>query len=79
MKYYRLKTGELGRMTTLKIEDVSAYSVETISGGLIRAQMYNVEIHMNSGTIFTSMMYAADMIVWEQLFFPKRVLNDEEE
>jgi hypothetical protein len=79
MKYYRLKTGELGRMTSLKIEDVSAYSVETISGGLIRAQTYSVEIHMNSGTIFTSVMTAGNILIWEQLFFPKRVLNDEEE
>tara|TARA_R110002020_G_scaffold23960_4_gene79286 strand:- start:3781 stop:4020 length:240 start_codon:yes stop_codon:yes gene_type:complete len=79
MKYYKLNTGALMGLTTLKIEDVSAYTVETVKGGLIRADIYKMEIHMNSGTIFTTTMEASEKMLWEQLFFPRRVLNDEEE
>tara|TARA_R100000152_G_C6781143_1_gene215041 strand:+ start:635 stop:925 length:291 start_codon:yes stop_codon:yes gene_type:complete len=71
MKYFRLRTGELGRLTSLNIEDVSAYSVETKSGGLIRAQTYNVEIHMISGTIFTTIMNEAEMLTWDNIFYPR--------
>ena len=70
MKYFRLRTGMNGNETSIRIEDVSAYSIERISGGMIRTPQFNVEIQMTSGTIFTSTMSEALLSKWENLFHP---------
>ena len=77
MKYFRLTTGMNGNKTSIRIEDVSAYSIEQISGGLIRAPQFNVEIHMTSGTIFTSTMTEIGLSKWENLFHPSNKKDGE--
>jgi hypothetical protein len=79
MKYYKLNTGALMGLTTIKIDDVSAYTISVQKEGMLRADTYNIEIHMNSGTIFTTNMDEAKLLQWEELFFLRRFPNDEEE
>tara|TARA_R100000084_G_scaffold86628_1_gene41218 strand:- start:407 stop:640 length:234 start_codon:yes stop_codon:yes gene_type:complete len=77
MKYFRLTTGMNGSKTSIRIEDVSAYSIERISGGMIRTPQFNVEIHMTSGTIFTSTMSEVILSKWEDLFHPSNKKDGE--
>ena len=73
-KYYKLTT-ESG-MTTLNMADVSAYSVVETPQGMLKRSVYDVEIHLKSGTIFTTIMTEAEMVVWEDVFFPKSVVKE---
>ena len=43
---------------------------------MLKKSVYDVEIHLKSGTIFTTIMTEAEMIVWEDVFFPKSVVNE---
>lgn len=74
-RFFKLDT-ESG-MTTLNMADVSAYSVVLTSQGVIvKSNIYDVEIHMKSGTIFTTIMTESEMVVWEDVFFPKSVVKE---
>ena len=74
-KFYKLTTtaGE----TTLNMAEVSAYSVVEIQEGMLKKNTYDVEIHLRSGTIFTTNMTESEMTIWEDVFFPKSVISDE--
>ena len=73
-RFYKLATtaGE----TTLNMAEVSAYSVVEIEEGMLKKNTYEVEIHIRSGTIFTTKMTEAELTVWEDVFFPKSVVNE---
>ena len=73
-RIYKLKTtaGE----TTLNMAEVSAYSVVEVEEGMLKKNTYEVEIHIRSGTIFTTKMTEAELTVWEDVFFPKSVVNE---
>jgi hypothetical protein len=74
-KFYKLQT-ESG-MTTLNMAEVSAYSVLEIQEGMLKKNTYDVEIHLRSGTIFTTKMTESELTIWEDVFFPKSVISDE--
>ena len=73
-RFYKLTTtaGE----TTLNMAEVSAYSVVEVEEGMLKKNTYEVEIHIRSGTIFTTKMTEAELTVWEDVFFPKSVVNE---
>jgi len=73
-RFYKLQT-DTG-MTTLNMAEVSAYSVVEIQEGMLKKNTYEVEIHLRSGTIFTTKMTESEMTVWEDVFFPKSVVNE---
>ena len=73
-RFFKLDT-ESG-MTTLNMADVSAYSVVLTSQGILKSKIYDVEIHMKSGTIFTTIMTESEMVVWEDVFFPNSVVKE---
>ena len=74
-KFYKLTTtaGE----TTLNMAEVSAYAVVEIQEGMLKKNTYDVEIHLRSGTIFTTKMTESELTIWEDVFFPKSVISDE--
>ena len=73
-RFYKLNT-ESG-MTTLNMAEVSAYSVVEVEEGMLKKNTYDVEIHIRSGTIFTTKMTEAELTVWEDVFFPKSVVKE---
>lgn len=73
-RFYKLNT-ESG-MTTLNMAEVSAYSVVEVEEGMLKKNTFNVEIHLRSGTIFTTKMSESEMTVWEDVFFPKSVVKE---
>ena len=73
-KFYKLTT--TAGQTTLNMAEVSAYSVVEIEEGMLKKNTYEVEIHIRSGTIFTTKMTEAELTVWEDVFFPKSVVNE---
>ena len=73
-RFYKLQT-DTG-MTTLNMAEVSAYSVVEVEEGMLKKNTYQVEIHLRSGTIFTTKMTESEMTVWEDVFFPKSVVNE---
>ena len=73
-RFYKLQT-DTG-MTTLNMAEVSAYSVVEIQEGMLKKNTYEVEIHLRSGTIFTTKMSESEMTVWEDVFFPKSVVKE---
>ena len=73
-RFFKLDT-ESGT-TTLNMADVSAYSVVLASQGILKSNIYDVEIHMKSGPIFTATMTESEMVVWEDVFFPNSVVKE---
>lgn len=73
-KFYKLTT--TAGQTTLNMAEVSAYSVIEIQEGMLKKNTYEVEIHLRSGTIFTTKMTESEMTVWEDVFFPKSVVKE---
>ena len=73
-RFYKLQT-DTG-MTTLNMAEVSAYSVVEVQEGMLKKNTYEVEIHLRSGTIFTTKMTESEMTVWEDVFFPKSVVKE---
>ena len=73
-RFYKLQT-DTG-ITTLNMAEVSAYSVVEVEEGMLKKNTYQVEIHLRSGTIFTSKMTESEMTVWEDVFFPKSVVKE---
>ena len=73
-RFYKLQT-DTG-MTTLNMAEVSAYSVVEVEEGMLKKNTYQVEIHLRSGTIFTTKMTESEMTVWEDVFFPKSVVKE---
>ena len=73
-KFYKLAT--TAGNTTLNMAEVSAYSVVEIEEGMLKKNTYEVEIHIRRGTIFTTKMTEAELTVWEDVFFPKSVVNE---
>ena len=73
-KFYKLAT--TAGNTTLNMAEVSAYSVVEVPEGMLKKNTYEVEVHLRSGTIFTTRMTEAELTVWEDVFFPKSVVNE---
>ena len=73
-KFYKLTT--TAGQTTLNMAEVSAYSVVEVEEGMLKRNTYDVEIHIRSGTIFTTKMTEAELTVWEDVFFPKSVVKE---
>ncbi len=73
-RFYKLNT-ESG-MTTLNMAEVSAYSVVEVEEGMLKKNTFDVELHLRSGTIFTTKMSESEMTVWEDVFFPKSVVKE---
>lgn len=73
-RFYKLTT--TAGQTTLNMAEVSAYSVIEIQEGMLKKNTYEVEIHLRSGTIFTTKMTESEMTVWEDVFFPKSVVKE---
>jgi len=63
-------------MTTLNMAEVSAYSVIEVPEGMLKRNTFDVEVHLRSGTIFTTKMTEAELTVWEDVFFPKSVVKE---
>ena len=57
--------------TTLNLKYVSAYSVNKVKTSVISADRYLNDLHMNSGTIFSSEVSEADFIVFEKKWSDK--------
>jgi hypothetical protein len=72
-KFYKLAT--TAGNTTLNMAEVSAYSVVEVPEGMLKRNTFDVEIHLRSGTIFTTKMTEAELTVWEDVFFPKSVVK----
>ena len=51
--------------TTLNLKYVSAYTVNKVKTGVLSSERYVIDLHMNSGTIFSSEVSEADFIVFE--------------
>ena len=73
-RFYKLTT--TAGQTTLNMAEVSAYSVVEVEEGMLKKNTYDVEIHIRSGTIFTTKMTEAELTVWEDVFFPKSVVKE---
>jgi len=73
-KFYKLTT--TAGKTTLNMAEVSAYSVVEVPQGMLKKNTYEVEVHLRSGTIFTTRMTEAELTVWEDVFFPKSVVKE---
>ena len=72
-RFYKLDT-ESGQ-TTLNMAEVSAYTVRVVEQGMLKKNTFTVEVHLKSGTIFTTHMSEAQLTVWEDVFFPKSVVK----
>ena len=57
--------------TTLNLKYVSAYTVNKVKTGVLSAERYLIDLHMNSGTIFSSELSEADFIVFEKQWSDK--------
>lgn len=57
--------------TTLNLKYVSAYSVNKVKTGVLASTRYIIDLHMNSGTIFSSEVSEADFIVFEKKWSEK--------
>tara|TARA_R110000823_G_scaffold298244_2_gene418563 strand:+ start:3025 stop:3234 length:210 start_codon:yes stop_codon:yes gene_type:complete len=57
--------------TTLNLKYVSAYTVSKVKGSRLASTRYVIDLHMNSGTIFSSEVSEADYIVFEKKWSEK--------
>ncbi len=57
--------------TTLNLKYVSAYTVNKVKTGVLSAERYLIDLHMNSGTIFSSELSEADFIIFEKQWSDK--------
>ena len=57
--------------TTLNLKYVSAYTVNKVKTGILSAERYMIDLHMNSGTIFSSELSEADFIIFEKQWSDK--------
>ena len=57
--------------TTLNLKYVSGYSVNKVKTSVLSADRYLIDLHMNSGTIFSSEVSEADFIVFEKKWSDK--------
>lgn len=58
-------------ITTLKVDDISGYCVNEEAQGMLKKNTYVTDIHMISGTIFTSRMTQAQLDVFEDIMHDK--------
>lgn len=58
-------------ITTLNLKYVSAYTVNKVKTGVLTSERYLIDLHMNSGTIFSSEVSEADFIVFEKKWSEK--------
>jgi hypothetical protein len=54
-------------ITTIRVEDISAYCVNEEAQGMLKKNIYVADVHMISGTIFTSRMSEAQLITFEDM------------
>tara|TARA_R110002020_G_scaffold6002_7_gene25117 strand:- start:1886 stop:2128 length:243 start_codon:yes stop_codon:yes gene_type:complete len=54
-------------IATIRVEDISAYCSSEESQGILKPNIYNVDVHMVSGTIFTSRMSEAQHFEFEDM------------
>ena len=57
--------------TTLNLKYVSAYTVNKVKTGVLSSERYLIDLHMNSGTIFSSEVSESDFIVFEKKWSEK--------
>jgi len=69
MNKIKMKTSK--GTTTLNLKYVSAYTVNKVKTGVLSAERYLIDLHMNSGTIFSSELSEADFIVFEKQWSDK--------
>ena len=54
-------------VTTLKVDDISGYCINEEAQGMLKKNIYVTDIHMISGTIFTSRMSEAQLHAFEDV------------
>ena len=59
-------------MTTINLRYVSAYTVNQLKNTYLSSTRYLIDLHMSSGTIFSSEVSAADYIVFEKKWSEKQ-------
>jgi len=64
--------------TTLKVDDISGYCVNEEAQGMLKKNTYHTDIHMISGTIFTSHMTEAQLHAFEDVLHERRKAEKDE-
>ncbi len=62
--------------TTLKVEDISAYCVNEEQQGMLKKNTYLTDIHMTSGTIFTSRMTEAQLHTFVDIMHDRKTTGE---
>ena len=62
--------------TTLKVEDISAYCVNEEQQGMFKNNTYVMDIHLTSGTIFTSKMTEAQLHTFEDIMHDRKTTGE---
>lgn len=59
-------------MTTINLRYVSAYTVNKVKGSRLASTRYIIDLHMNSGTIFSSEVSEADYLIFKNKWSEKQ-------
>jgi len=65
-------------VTTLKVDDISGYCINEEAQGMLKKNTYVTDIHMISGTIFTSKMTEAQLHAFEDVMHERRKAKEDE-
>ena len=57
--------------TTINLRYVSAYTVNQLKNTYLASTRYLIDLHMNSGTIFSSEVSAADYLIFKNKWSEK--------
>tara|TARA_R110002050_G_scaffold137104_1_gene260513 strand:+ start:4514 stop:4723 length:210 start_codon:yes stop_codon:yes gene_type:complete len=58
-------------MTTINLRYVSAYTVNQVKNTYLSSTRYLIDLHMTSGTIFSSEVSAADYLIFKNKWSEK--------
>ena len=64
--------------TTIKVDDISAYCINEEAQGMLKKNTYVTDIHMISGTIFTSRMTEAQLHAFVDVVQERRKVEEDE-
>tara|TARA_R110000751_G_scaffold110082_7_gene207519 strand:- start:1064 stop:1276 length:213 start_codon:yes stop_codon:yes gene_type:complete len=59
-------------MTTINLRYVSAYTVNKVKNSMLSSDRYMIDLHMNSGTIFSSEVSEADYLIFKNKWSEKQ-------
>tara|TARA_R110002096_G_scaffold165825_5_gene334752 strand:+ start:4349 stop:4561 length:213 start_codon:yes stop_codon:yes gene_type:complete len=58
--------------TTINLRYVSAYTVNKVKGSMLSSDRYIIDVHMNSGTIFSAEVSEADYLIFKNKWSEKQ-------